>query len=89
MTHSFARRNPSPALYFSGSREAGVTLEAGVSVLHQEDVGMWCPKAPQPHKKLDTVSNKRLHSLLRNVMSQAKSVKILNFECASMLKWEE
>ncbi|CUS37235.1 hypothetical protein COMA1_30479 [Candidatus Nitrospira nitrosa] len=39
MTHSFARRNPSPALYFSGSLEAGVTLEAGVSVLHQRTWG--------------------------------------------------
>jgi len=34
MTHSFARRNPSPALYPSRSLEAGVMLEAGVSIFY-------------------------------------------------------
>ena len=45
-----------------------------------EDVKCGVQKHRSHTKKLDTVSNKRLHSLLRNVMSQAKSVKILNFE---------
>ncbi len=35
MTHSFARRSPSPALYPSRSLEAGVTLEAGGSPFYE------------------------------------------------------
>jgi hypothetical protein len=35
MTHSFARRNPSSALYPSRSLEAGVMLEAGVSLFYE------------------------------------------------------